>query len=130
MGKYCRSFRYVNEKKLCAAVAEYIDEYGSLLRCGSSSRFAEAKRRDPWDDEWVSIDHSWKSHRKTQYRVSDDRPKQSSRKFAEHMARRDHWHREHARCPWHPCVHCRKHEVEYVKKVWPTTTAYSCGPFW
>jgi len=83
--------------------------------------WCRAKRRphrlpDSWDDgdrtDWQ--DRCWKRYRKTQYKVKTARrEKKSSRRYAEHMARRrDFWY-EHRHCAYRyaRCDYCWKHRI-------------------
>jgi len=82
--------------------------------------WCRAKRRPhrllniKWDsdrNDWR--DKSWKRHRKTQYKTEAVKGKKDSRKFAEHMKRRQHFWWDHRRCSCRArrCPYCWKNNV-------------------
>ena len=113
MGKYCRSFRYIQTKKCWTAFNEWYEEYGGVI--SGRSRQAIPMRLDPWDDTWRCYQRSWKKHRNHQYREKTESHHAASERFGTHMKRRDHWHLEHKHCSYRPCKHCKKNNVEYIR---------------
>lgn len=96
MSWYYRAMRTTQERKNNQYVlyAELQQEY-PLKRPFRTKRAAN-RLVNAWDDVprgWR--DRSWKRYRKHQFKVKSNKPKRSSKKYAEHMARRNHDH-----CDW------------------------------
>lgn len=115
MGRFYRSFCHVAEHRKWASFEDYIKEYEPILSY-HPRRKALSEGLDPWDDRPRKDinDRSWKRHRKMQYRVDE----WCSKKFGEHMARRDHWHNIHRFCMWRPCAKCRKDWKNGARPGW------------
>ncbi len=119
MGKFFRNFRHVAEHRKWASFADDIKEYEPILRY-HMRRKALSEGLDPWDDRPRKDinDRTWKRHRNKQYKVKKSKEKRCSKKFGEHMARRDHRHRIHRFCMWKPCRQCREDRRNGARPRW------------
>lgn len=117
MGTWLRHPKTTQERRQWHECEELLREYGSSIhirRCRSFAWLPEA-----WDDipRQDVDDRSWKRHRDHQYKMKKAREKKPSKKFGEHMARRDHSHlelRRHWLCWFSPCPQCVKNGTVWV----------------
>jgi len=127
--KYFRLMHTTPERRRWTADIQLLQEYPELkLRYRRSIRALP----DSWDDISAISYNGWKHHRKTQYRIKNEKPKKDSTRYGLHMSRRGHGWTQHRHCYISPCNYCKRRGIIYCgdKSWYKLRTTYHASYFY